>query len=83
MPFVNEEHRKHPDIDVPGDRCYMCYRAMMFAWKQEPRWTTVDRIATVIWPEPWYRAQILAFLVFFALIVMPYELMKRSENGDI
>lgn len=83
MPFVNQEHRVKPDYEVPGDRCYEEYRKIMTAWGIAPRWGTVDAIAKYIWPDKWQRALVLAFLVFFYLHVIPYERMKRKENGDI
>lgn len=83
MPFVTAEHRQEPDMEVPGDRCFVEYQKMMTAWNLTPRWTMVDAIASMIWPDKFKRALVLAFLVFFALHVMPYELKKREENGDI
>lgn len=83
MPFVTEEHRKAPDYTIPGDKTFAAYSKIMELWRNNPRWTTVDMIAESIWPKPWERAYILAFLVFFSLIVMPYELGKREANGDI
>jgi hypothetical protein len=83
MPFVSQEHRAKPDYEIPGDCCYEEYSKMIQAWTIEPRWTMVDAIAAQIWPDKWKRAFILAFLVFFALKVMPYELKKQVENGDI
>lgn len=83
MPFVNLEHRMKPDYTIPGDRCFIEYSRMMTAWRVESRWGMVDAIAREIWPNPWRRALILAFLVFFYLHVMPYEIKKRDENGDI
>lgn len=83
MPFVNHEHRMVQDTAVPGDRCFIEYREIMNEWRSSPRWATVDAIAGVIWPNPWRRAAILAFLVFFVLHVIPYERKKRRENGDI
>jgi hypothetical protein len=83
MPFVNLEHRLKPDFEEPGDRCYIEYSRMMTAWRESPRWRMVDAIAAHIWPDRWKRAMILAFLVFFALHVLPYEAEKRRLNGDI
>jgi len=83
MPFVDLEHRAKPDPSIPGDRCYEEYAKIMTAWRQAPRWATVDAIAAYIWPRKWDRALVLAFLVFFSVHVMPYEKLKRKENGDI
>ena len=44
MPFVTQDHRNKPDWSIPGDRCYVHYKAMVTAWKKEPRWTTADKI---------------------------------------
>jgi hypothetical protein len=83
VPFVEEEHRQHPDVTIPGDRCFVEYKRIMAAWRENPRWTTVDKIASWIWPNPWKRALMLAFMVFFAMHVLDYERLKREENGDI
>lgn len=83
MPFVNAEHRAKQDFEIPGDRCYLEYSLMTSAWRMSPRWAMVDAIAATIWSDKWKRATVLAFLVFFVLHVMPYELRKREENGDI
>lgn len=83
MPFVDEEHRAKPDVHIPGDRCFLEYQFIRRQWAESPRWTTVDTLAECIWPNKWKRAFALAFLVFFCLWVMPYEMKKREENGDI
>lgn len=83
MPFVNDEHRLSPQTDIPGDRCYLEYRGMIRKWSASPRWTTADEIASKLVPDPWARARWLAFLVFFTLHVMPYEIKKREENGEV
>ena len=83
MPFVTKEHREKPNYSIPGDRCYTAYVKLMEAWTAEPRWTTVDRMAEFIWPNQWNRAMMLAFLVFFCKVVMPYEIEKEKQNGGI
>jgi hypothetical protein len=83
MPFVSPEHRESPDMTVAGDRCYVEARRIWAMWYKNPRWTTVDEIASFIYPNPIKRAFFLAFLVFFAMRVMPYEIEKLRENGDI
>jgi len=83
MPFVTEEHRNHPEPSIPGDRCYIEYKKIMDAWRENPRWTTVDKLVTNIFPNRVQRAQFLAFMVFFNLHVLDYENRKREENGDI
>ena len=72
----------------PGDRCYLFYRDMVNAWRAEPRWTTVHNIfrnlmTTDSDDEDDQVARVLAWFVFFHLHVIPYELKKREENGDI
>lgn len=77
-------------IVEPGDRCYVFYKPMVEKWKANPRWTTAHEILK----DLGYRdnrndtlddhvARQLAWEVFFQLHVMPYELKKREENGDI
>lgn len=96
MPFVAQEHRNSPDLNIPGDRCYLAYVHMINEWKKEPRWTTADRLFTELTlakencasktrHHPCERcvAADLAWQVFFQLHVMPYEHKKRQENGDI
>jgi hypothetical protein len=88
MPFVNKEHRESPDENICGDRCYLHYKWMMERWRENPRWTTIDEIYAKVsdLDQPsldWQRAKELAFMVFFNLHAMPYELKKQKENGDI
>lgn len=88
MPFVNKEHRLSPDGNIPGDRCFLHYQVMMAKWRASPRWTTADEIYSWVMDlnQPnleWQRAKELAWQVFFNIIVMPYELKKQKENGDI
>lgn len=87
MPFIKQEDRAK-SIDellegVPGEKCFVHYRPMMRRWHANPCWKTVDQIACHFWPDPSERARMLAFLVFFNLHVMPYELKKREENGEV
>jgi hypothetical protein len=83
MPFVTPEHRKHPDVTIPGDRCYLEYKLMMDQWKKSRSWTTVDQLLQGIFPDPFKRAYVLAFAVFFYRHVLNYEREKMLENGDI
>lgn len=98
MPFVTEDHRRDPDMTVPGDICYTFYREMVRKWKNEPRWTTAHNIykqMRTILINAHHRgilpiqecdsctAYELAWQVFFQLYVMPYEIDKRATNGDI
>lgn len=72
-----------------GDTCYFYYAPMVRRWKSEPRWTTAHLIyedmlfdiAHLSYRED--AAYRLAWQVFFQLYVMPYELKKREENGDV
>ena len=96
MPFVKPERRWSIQKGLltewePGDRCYVFYKKMVEKWKAIPRWTT----AHAIYKELMLRRESawgidddviaceLAWQVFFNLHVMPYELKKREENGDI
>ena len=83
MPFVTHEHRLHPDLNIPGDRCYVEYQKMMDFWRLSPRWTTVDALAKQFCPDEMERTLFLAFMVFFNRVVMPYEEQKVKEHGDI
>ena len=91
MPFITEEHRKDTDVNVPGDRCYLFYKEMVEDWRRQPRWATADTIMVRLLDYLDRRtvnqsnraAALLAFMVFFNLEVMPYELKKREENGDV
>lgn len=73
----------------PGDRCYVFYKEMVRRWEESPRWTTAHNIFKDLIKvhedvsEDDYCAAVLAWEVFFQLYVMPYELKKREENGDI
>ena len=98
MPFVKPDRRlllnagkiRSADLE-PGDRCYLYYKKMVEAWRAEPRWTTAHTIYKsnfmAVSRDEFsldnYTARYLAWLVFFQLHVMPYELKKREENGDI
>ena len=88
MPFVTQEHRDNPDMEIPGDRCYFYYKQMVEAWKKSPRWTTADTIYQEILydPSPVLRYEVarkLAWQVFFQRYVMPYEDLKEKANGTI
>ena len=99
MPFITQERRKIIEEGVgtwkvqswwqPGDRCYVFYKKMVEQWKANPRWTTAHEIYKEVLFEPWTEnrddstAKELAWQVFFQLYVIPYELKKREDNGDI
>ena len=74
----------------PGDRCYVFYKKLVDAWHADPRWTTLHLLYGDMarWFEDFDNeddrvAYRLAWEVFFALHVLPYEEKKRKENGDI
>lgn len=89
----------HEAPESYGDVCYTAYKCMVEEWKLEPRWTTAHRIYrdrmkiklygnTIGQPElfTWLDAETaidLAWQVFFQIYIMPYEIEKRSQNGDI
>jgi hypothetical protein len=95
MPFITQERRfliEQNTLDglvnpQPGDRCYVFYKEMVEKWRAEPRWTTAHNIfksmAGIDLSTDDGVAHFLAWQVFFQLHVMPYELRKREENGDI
>ena len=95
MPFINKDRREILDAGKqllnpkPGDYCYVAYKKMVDRWNDDPCWTTANNIyADLSSPSRkieygWDVAGQLAWQVFFQLHVMPYELKKREENGDI
>ena len=57
---------------------------MVEQWKESPRWKTAHNIYKHINNlNDTSAAYELAWQVFFQLYVMPYELKKREENGDV
>lgn len=97
MPFVTQDHRKDPDMAIPGDICYTYYHEMVRQWKNEPRWTTAHKIYKEM-TDSLRHAHVsenfrdgcdqcagcqLAWQVFFIKYVMPYEDKKEAENGTI
>jgi len=80
---------------TPGDRCYAYYKGMVRLWKENPRWTTAHEIykkmrsstqVTYVGRSADFEnkcAEELAWQVFFQLKVMPYELEKMEQSGDI
>lgn len=97
MPFITQQKRDlveayglderyfFPEV---GDRCYFFYKEMVRQWKENPRWTTAHEIYKELLQKEhpgWDNCAAinLAWQVFFQLYVMPYELKKRKENGDI
>lgn len=99
MPFIDAKCRAHIGSDpikswqntvTPGDKCYIHYREMLRLWKASPRWTTAHEIYKRILADmdpradlEWRAARELAWQAFFQLHVMPYELKKRKENGEV
>lgn len=88
MPFITQEARErllHYQPTTPGEACYIQYKEMMYMWSKAPCWSTVDYMLQSMLPDLTAedRATILALMVFFQLHVMPYELKKREENGDV
>jgi hypothetical protein len=98
MPFITSEARRMTDTIGPkevGDKCFLFYRKMLRAWRTSPRWTTAHDLYRDMVMEPMNgtknafktdddKAAIeLAWQVFFQLHVMPYELQKRTMNGEI
>ena len=83
MPFISPEHRANPDMNIPGDRCYLHYKRMADMWKASPRWTCVDQILEEFMVDEQERAFFLAFLQFYHDYVLAYELKKMQENGAI
>lgn len=87
MPFITQERRDAIREGTltewqPGDYCYAAYKEMVEKWKTNPRWTTAHNIYKEV-TQNCSIATDLAWQVFFQLYVMPYELCKRDENGDI
>ncbi len=92
MPFIAPEARAAMAADVPfelkpGDKCFYFYVTMQQTWALNPRWTTADTIKEFVdRPHPdasWQRAKELAWDVFFAFVVLPYEAEMLVENGDV
>jgi hypothetical protein len=93
MPFLTQDDRDRIDENPwtagkPGELCYVFYKPMVERWKANPRWTTAHDIYREMCEGHANNfdegaAKELAWQVFFQLYVMPYELKKREENGDI
>ena len=87
--WVNRGKKPRFSLDV-GDMCYAYYKVMVDAWRADPRWTTAHMIYDELFnsrksyvTSKQITASGLAWQVFFHLHVMPYEIKKRDENGDI
>ena len=96
MPFITKERRdvlESPHAAMfklePGDLCYIHYRSMIDQWKENPRWTTAHEIFRdyvlkgFMGDDDEAAARSLAWQIFFQLHVMPYEMEKRQQHGDI
>lgn len=96
MPFTLQARRGpmvRGEIKEPerGDFCFMEYRPMIRAWLASPRWTTADAIyqqyllrrAALMHSIRKLAPLDLAWQVFFSLHVLPYEVKKRKENGEV
>ncbi len=88
MPFIPLKNRESiADGNQPetvGDQCYIVYCGLIDAWKKEPRWTTAHNLFKETFDvTDEQAAKTLAYLVFFNLHVIPYELEKKDQNGDI
>ena len=97
MPFIKQERRvviREKGLNnlaqiEPGDLCYIHYKNMLDQWRENPSWTTAHEIYKHWFTnaDPDYDndavALQLAWQVFFQLYIMPHELKKREENGDI
>ena len=94
MPFITQKERKQLDGCystahlTAGQRCYLFYRDMVKSWRDNPRWTTADKL----YQKELMRdhaniedisASQLAWQVFFIQHVMPYEIHQLNKNGDI
>lgn len=88
MPFTPKEDRertlKTGAWEKPGDLCFMKYLPMIKQWRANRRWTTAHNVFKETFDvTDEQAAKTLAFLVFFVKEVMPYEMEKVEENGDI
>ena len=91
MPFITSEARNMTDKigpQVVGDRCFLVYRRLLRAWRAAPKWTTAHELYRDL-DDAGYAtrddqiAAKLAWQVFFQLHVIPYELQKRTLNGEV
>lgn len=74
---------------VVGDRCFLAYRDMLRRWRHAPKWTTAHEIRNGVLEAlkgpvtDDTTALDLAWQVFFQLHVIPFEMQKRTLNGEI
>jgi hypothetical protein len=87
MPFTKVEDREKAlkgIIEAVGDMCFLEYKPLKEGWDKLPRWTTAHEQYQRLFNLTDERAaKELAWWVHFVLNVIPYEVKKREENGDI
>lgn len=85
MPFVPEEHRNpdHTPCTV-GDQCYVHYKRLLDEWNKEPRWTTFhNQLKKDFGLTDDQTALITAYTIHWLWNIVPYELDKELESGEI
>jgi hypothetical protein len=86
MPFVPKEHREpsHQPCCV-GDMCYVEYKKLIYQFRENRRWTNAHNMTKEFFglDSDEKTARFLAWMVWFSLEVIPYEIEKRDENGNI
>lgn len=87
MPFTEWESRimaLQGITKAVGDKCFLAYRPLKLDWDKEPRWTTAhNQFKTMFNLSDDEAAKQLAWWVHFVLNVIPYEIKKRDQNGDV
>lgn len=89
MPFIKSDLRMpllRKDIKptAVGDLCFLEYDKLVWAWRAEPRWTTIhNEFKRIFKVGDRKAAAFLAFLEFYFNHGHPYEIEKKEENGDI
>jgi hypothetical protein len=89
MPFITHNERVDLDLNnIPpstvGQMCYVEYKKLVSYWYIDPRWTTIHNLAKSTFDiTDAQAARLLAYLVFFSMKAMPYEIEKEKTNGTI
>jgi hypothetical protein len=86
VPFVKQECRVPGHVPCAvGDLCYLEYKKLIDAWNMDPRWTNAHNITKNHFDlgSDEETANFLAWMVWFAFKVLPYERKKEEENGSI
>lgn len=87
MPFTKMVDRINALMGViksVGDLCFLAYRLLKIEWDNNKRWTTAHNQYKRLYNlSDEQAAKELAWWVFFVLHVIPYELDRRQENGDV